>query len=384
VAWRFNHPASAPTGDGFHVDFENRRYTATYGSAPRVEAPVEGLQIHDDFVGLAYTADVILQDASGTRTVTTGDTVEYSTTPLPGKTIEKKTSRYLVFQAQAGDAAAFGDWTFDVQSLAGALQGGLAINGVSDLHGSPTLPVDKASLVQLDGDLYLQGAYPGGGNNDDVRSTWTLQGQATMLGIDAHALDLASFNPGLAVAGGAGLLVLLGLLFKSQLAALLAGYTKAEPLGNDARRQMLALIQARPGITIPELGAQLGVQRATVRFHAQVLVRAKLVQQHGRPFHYSPVDADAQASAALSQDVRRRIHAILLGNHAPLARSRIQDLLAAEGKPVSKVLLNWHLRALLDARIVIRQGVNRASTYLLAPIQRAAPSVQAPSPLSVP
>ena len=186
-----------------------------------------------------------------------------------------------------------------------------------------------------------------------------MQGRATRVAVDG--VDLTPALPsGRAATVGAGALALVAaaLLGRSVLLPLYHRLGPMDVLANENRRRIYEAVRARPGVSVAELVAAVGLARVLVRHHLRMLEAHKLVRATSwrRRRTYAAVGEGAgQAAAELKDATRRRVAAAVVR----AGRATQKDLVAALG--LSQRLVSYHLRRLEAASLVGVEGRNPRS-----------------------
>lgn len=347
---------------------------------------------------VVFGADVRLRGAQGTFTNRTGTSYEGSAPLGVGPTTRHDV--YLVLDAaNATLSLRPGPWAPRVAGLDGHFEGDVELSGVTGdaqvdgaRHDGPwrTFQSVGAFAANVAVNTSSTGA-AAAASRLDAR----LEGQATFIGLDGAVLAGSRPVPWPgAVAGGLGLVGLV-LAFTTRAGARLlvvvAG-NRAQPMGNATRVQILRTIAQQPGVSAPGLVKMVGVSRATVQFHLQVLRRADLIDESRRGPHYHyqlnsktydiPVDERRPAEgnlrdvlALLDHPIRRTVFTILERAGKPLTYADVVQrwpaLVAvqadggadtgasAEGAAPTPPLFTYHAKAMLEGGALERMQSGR-------------------------
>jgi predicted transcriptional regulator len=133
-------------------------------------------------------------------------------------------------------------------------------------------------------------------------------------------------------------------------------------LQHEARGDMLRLIQARPGLSLQEIGSAVRLARGPTQWHLDKLERNGYVARvrHGGESLFFPramAPAQARALAALRHPSRRALLA-LAARQPGLRPSE-----AAKALGLGPPTIRHHARALLDLGLLVQHGEAHAVRY---------------------
>lgn len=239
-----------------------------------------------------------------------------------------------------------------LDQLEGTLDGNLTVTRVAaDAQVNGTAIDRDAGLFQSTGTLELKTAWTRDG------SSWDMKGDVTRLDIDNKAVIWFPEDvvPAAAVAVAATGLAALLLRFGPQLLALLSRVGRPHP----TRTKVLHLLESG-ALPFSSIKRQLGVGRATARFHLAALERGGQVRRHrvGNADWFGLASAGALARV---HPVRAQILASL-GHGA----CTIPQLLQAWPSPIARTTLLYHLEAMKSEGIVQARRDGTAVRFALA------------------
>lgn len=145
-------------------------------------------------------------------------------------------------------------------------------------------------------------------------------------------------------------------------------YDDSDPLENERRREIYETVTETPGVHRARLAEQAGVSPATVRYHARVLERERLVKSEkigGRQRLYPLGFDDVELAAALEDDATAGVVAAIV-DEGPV---QVSELAASVGRCPGTI--SHHLDRLEDANLIERE--KRGNTVQV----RATPAVHA-------
>ena len=150
---------------------------------------------------------------------------------------------------------------------------------------------------------------------------------------------------------------------------LFAMYNRVKAEGsfeNGTRRRIFDVVRARPGQSIAEISAAVGVSHSTASYHLDRLLEFSLLAatQDGNKTRFfvnggAYTEEERRVLTALSNAETRRVLAVLLA-HPGSYRAELTALLS-----VSSPTVNWHLARLLAASLVREEHRGR-NRYLFA------------------
>ena len=150
---------------------------------------------------------------------------------------------------------------------------------------------------------------------------------------------------------------------------LFAMYNRVKAEGsfeNGTRRRIFDVVRARPGQSIAEISAAVGVSHSTASYHLDRLLEFSLLAatQDGNKTRFfvnggAYTEEERRVLTALSNAETRRVLAVLLA-HPGSYRAELTALLG-----VSSPTVNWHLARLLAASLVHEEHRGR-NRYLFA------------------
>lgn len=309
-----------------------------------------------------YGFNVTIRHREGTETYTTGlrDAWAQSGLPVPDGAPPAQTESYLVLRVEEGSFTLATDRPVRIVSHRVALVGSVEIH---DAHGR--IERDGAA-GQLDGKrMRLDGAFdvtPGTGSSADTHEV-AFDGFAFVQASSAR-FPVPSLSPTVVAGGTAALALLLGL--GAWLYTRLRHDTVAD---HPRRRAALAAVEQRPGLTVDELAATLGVHANTARYHVRVL------ETHGRVRAYRTRGTWRVVPATVDV-ARARAQAVLAGD--PAVACLVDDV-GPDGVPASRAVRvlqgrlglsrsrGWRIvdRA-VDAGLLVRERQGRRVVLRLA------------------
>lgn len=135
---------------------------------------------------------------------------------------------------------------------------------------------------------------------------------------------------------------------------------------NETRRRIFDQVRQRPGQSIAEIAAVVGVSHSTASYHLERLAEFNLLAatQDGNKMRFFVngglfTEEDRRVLAALTNAETRRVLAVILANPGSY-RAELTTLLQ-----VSSPTVNWHLSRLLAAGLVVEEPRGR-NRYLFA------------------
>jgi len=140
---------------------------------------------------------------------------------------------------------------------------------------------------------------------------------------------------------------------------------EAHPAAPDAdtRFRLLCALRASPGLTVAQLARALAVDHSTAAYHLDRLVAAGVVVclRHGGRRHSFPAGG-LPRERALAVTQRRGAAALVLARVGAEPRSLGA---IAQGLPLTKSGVHWHLRRLVALGLVAEAPARRGRQYLL-------------------
>jgi predicted transcriptional regulator len=214
---------------------------------------------------------------------------------------------------------------------------------------------DDASLFEARGNLWLNASW------DEEGADWHVSGTAVSVRLDGHPTGGLGEEGVIAIAATAVVAVV---AWKVILAAFV---TRATGKTHPARQKALTEIDARPGLTIPELSSALGIGRAATRFHLEVMRREHLVDvvRAGRAQRVFPnsgafsfaATPDLSAAAVLAF-LREPLRLQILETLMDQARTASAIRSSLPGTPPSRALVAYHLKRMEERGLITRKGAH--------------------------
>ena len=375
--------AFAPAADARNVS------TSTPGQGPesqfRYELPAGTLDVTDDAfrdarptasgrIGLVLrdaTFDLVTED--GARTVDARWSTETTRAVAGQPVMVRHHARHvvLVLDAAALDVAPGAPFrlgypaglhaTLDGALAAGGATGTVTVGGTRHAVEREDVLLDGAFGVTLGGDA--PGLLDGAG-----AVSAAVEGRATRVVI--AGVDVAPALPAEAAAAGGGVLAALAatLLGRWVVLPLFHRLGPSDVLRNGNRRLVYETIRARPGISVVELVAAVGLTRILVRHHLRMLEAHRLVRAtvwRRRRTYALAGEGEGQAACELKDPTRRRVAAALVR----AGRATQKDL--ALGLGLSQRLVSYHLARLDAASLVRTEGRNPRAYHATDALVRA-------------
>jgi len=210
---------------------------------------------------------------------------------------------------------------------------------------------------------------------------------------DAHFAPPHRAEPVAATALPIWILVLQFLVLPLDIAvALKAGLSfglfrirKSEVLNQDVRARIVGYVRDHPGVHLHGLADGLGIRMGTLRYHLQVLERARAmaIRRDGVNVRFfeggdGHTEVERRALSHLYHDTPRRILAELC-LRTTATRPELASALGVAPSTVS-----WHLRRLEEDRVVAGDRAGRVVRYRLADEAAACLGVRFAPPAAVP
>lgn len=189
----------------------------------------------------------------------------------------------------------------------------------------------------------------------------------------SNSRALARGGPAGGVLSAGGELAL-GIIATIAIGALLIStlYSRFSPAAHDhpARLRIYEILKARPGLTCQEIAREIGLGLVNTRYHlrrleAVEMVKARRVRRRLR--YYVPgTDVNLLAAEVTASDVAKRIVTTAASAPAGLTLAEI-----SRSANVAPSLCHYHLKKLVDARVLASEGVGRQRVYHSAAEQDA-------------
>lgn len=324
-------------------------------------------------IGLVVSdATFDLVDADGRRTVDARSGPE-TTREAAGRTVTfRNHTRHAVLLLDGPRITLAPDASFRLGFPAGAQA---QLDGALDSHDATGALLVDAQRHPLDHEhLFMEGTLtlrlqPTQGDSPHAHAWRTqVEGRVTTIllsGVDVTpAIPLRAKGVGTSVALGLGIALLARLL----LVPLFHRLGPMDVLGNANRRRVYEEVRARPGVSVAELVASVGLARVLVRHHLRMLETHRLVRATAwrRRRTYAVVGEEAgRAACELKDPTRRRVAAAI----ARSGRATQKDLVGALG--LSQRLVSYHLARLEDSGLVRTEGKNPRSYVATDALARA-------------
>lgn len=300
---------SGPRQNAFKPTFEGHPLY-TNPTLPHTAWTFGSMATAGNFRTILHGVQLSISSANGTRYMVETGSFERTAVPMGNAEAVQIENVYGILEGPTTVtfAGPWEIWPSNV-TLSGPIRA--TMTDVDLKEGNLPAPSKHFSLLELDGALSLHGFYDDGGS-------WRFAGDEMRVTVDGVPLDLAGNDYLIeAVATTGGLLVAIGLAkYGSNLAAaVVAGYTRAKPLANARRRQLLILVRESPGISAAELSAKLGIRRPSITFHAKVLAQHHMLrpQRISKSWHYFlPEQGQSESSSRLLAVVRHPIRRTLV------------------------------------------------------------------------
>lgn len=142
-------------------------------------------------------------------------------------------------------------------------------------------------------------------------------------------------------------------------------------LDHELRDELLQAIQENPGVSPPQLKAQTGAGWTTIIYHLGVLRDNGMVTsirdgRHRRYFRHGAYDHRSLPSLALLQNPRTRQIRDLIGAQPGIERPAMARLMG-----ITPAAVTWHLKRLMQARLVQADANGRQVRYFVLPAAEA-------------
>ena len=159
----------------------------------------------------------------------------------------------------------------------------------------------------------------------------------------------------------------------------IAGYSRyddTDPLENDRRNRLYAVISREPGVNLTRLAADANISRSSSRHHLRILEYENVVvsaKVYGRRRFYPAGTVDVELAAVMAEASTRRV-VEALGDHGPSSVSALADTLDRDPSTVTH-----HLKRLEEAGAIERERDGKAITNRLTANGEALVSARQPS-----
>jgi predicted transcriptional regulator len=129
----------------------------------------------------------------------------------------------------------------------------------------------------------------------------------------------------------------------------------------DTAERILQFIQNNPGCYLRKIKEMIQISQGTVQYHTDRLEKMGKITstRSGLYKHYFPIGMfkgnEKEILQILSQETARKILMFLVEQHAPTQTDIVKDI------GLSPSSINWHMRRLIDLRLVreIKEGKHR-------------------------
>ena len=154
----------------------------------------------------------------------------------------------------------------------------------------------------------------------------------------------------------------------------------------ETAERILLFVQNNPGCYLRKIKEMIQISQGTVQYHTDRLEKAGKITstRNGLYKHYFPVGVfeknEKEILQTLGQETARRILMILVEQHTPTQTDIVKNT------RLSPSSINWHMRRLIDLRLVmeIKEGKHRiyqledrkaTSTYITALMRNYYPAI---------